>query len=634
MKRVVVISLLTLASTLYLINKCEPKNLRSSPISFTNVTKAVGLSSQPALKYGGPVVADFNQDGRYDLLISNHNTFPTELYWGTPRNTFKQHSKPIANWDVHGLSAADFDSDRDLDIVVAKGGNNGKKLNSLIFLKNENNSFVDASDDIGLPKYKGRGRSSCWGDFDTDGDLDLLAINLWVKDQNSTHFFFENVDRQKLSYRPPNNLARTRADKCLVTNLNKDRVPDIILFSPLSFWIGGGDFDFVEVTDDLLPKGFKKNKYVNAVAEADIDHDGDMDLYLARGLLHESIAKDTVFFNTDSGRVDLADNANLGRDRISFFASDDIILSDFHNGSRVKNASIPLYLGASNTKVDTPKFDERLVVSKAMASGMPDPIGNNGWFLGYLGDNKWRLEWNLVEKIVWDFKASIHNVESVQSSWIPSKRNLSDVLLIKDGSRYRAAQHALPPSSEGNNRGVITADFNNDGFDDFFVYRFGKLVDRVADALLVSVKGRKFREFFDHGGTVVGVKSHGDMGSAFDYNLDGCVDVLSGDNHYGKWNLFKNIKHKNYGNYVLITVGYSPSGLDPLGAEIKVKTKSFTQSKRVGSSGTSYSGSLLGIVHFGLDNHSSIDRVSVRWRNGEQSELVSLRANQQYKIGD
>ena len=83
------------------------------------------------------------------------------------------------------------------------------------------------------------------------------------------------------------------------------------------------------------------------------------------------------------------------------------------------------------------------------------------------------------------------------------------------------------------------------------------------------------------------------------------------------------------GNYAIVKVGYSPiNNVDPISADIIVKTATDTIHKRVSSRGEVFSQSLLNMVHFGLGNADSVKNITVRWRNGETAEFNNKKANQ------
>ena len=129
-----------------------------------------------------------------------------------------------------------------------------------------------------------------------------------------------------------------------------------------------------------------------------------------------------------------------------------------------------------------------------------------------------------------------------------------------------------------------------------------------------------------HGASDVGGPGNGDMGQAFDFDLDGDLDLLSGSEG-GKWYLHANERPGN-GNYALVKVGYAPtSQVDPIAAEVIVETATGTYRKRVGSAGEIFSQSLRNIVHFGLGDADRLQRVTVRWRDGETVFFENKSAN-------
>jgi hypothetical protein len=143
----------------------------------------------------GIAVGDVFGTGRLDLLVTNFAEDFTTLYRNLGGAMFEDVSEETgvgpATWKSlsWGAAFADFDSDGDLDLVIANGhiypqidrhpeiaGTYAQK-NQL--LENRGGRFVDVTGDAG-PGFQimMASRGLAVGDFDNDGDLDILISNL------------------------------------------------------------------------------------------------------------------------------------------------------------------------------------------------------------------------------------------------------------------------------------------------------------------------------------------------------------------------------------------------------------------------------------------------------------------------
>ena len=174
-----------------------------------------------------------------------------------------------------------------------------------------------------------------------------------------------------------------------------------------------------------------------------------------------------------------------------------------------------------------------------------------------------------------------------------------------------------------------------DGFNDFFVYRFGELKERIADVMLINNGDETFTtKVMTNATTELGQDSHGDMGTAFDYNLDGKIDILSGDDDNGLWHMYENNTDMNGNHFLLTRIGYSTTGTDPLGAKVTIVTDTGSQTKLIGSTSASHSQSVLNIAHFGLAKDKIVKSVNVRWRDGTEINLNNVLSDQISIIGN
>ena len=615
---------------------CGQSAAPSVPAQFAEVTEEAGITSTATWKYGGPTLADFNNDGREDLVLLNHHDYAAQYFLSSGDNKFVENEPVMDGEDVHGIAAGDYDADGLIDLIVSVGGGNGTNPRPPRMLRNTGDGFEDVTEASGIAGLGARGRSVRWIDLDTDGDLDLLSINAQqlATETGPRNILFENVGDGKFIYRDSGGFEDLEAERVLITDFNGDHLPDLITFEPLSVLKGTNEFYFDDVTAEWLP-GISDEQRHNtmAVAEADIDNDGDMDLYVARGKTYYQIANNALELDTETGRMDLRDEGNESEDGVSFTAGDSVTLSDFWHWPRGVDLTLPVYLGDAKRPIGTPT--DPVTVKASEASGFPAELRKNGWYLGHTGDDQWRLAWKLNGDLAWDVRASVTGVTAIQPDWEPAVLGMPDLLLVNEGNNFRSAPELLPVESADNNWGVITGDFDNDADADFFVYRFGRLHGRVEDVLLMNDGGNGFISSIDHGANNIAAGGHGDMGAPFDFDRDGSLDVLSGSDNYGYWHLYRNTTgdQGSVNRSITIHVGNSPTGTGAHGAEVYLSTASGTQFKRVGSGGAVHSQSFNEFVHFGLGRDDSAS-VRVRWRDGDEAILENLPNGTMHSVGE
>jgi hypothetical protein len=123
---------------------------------------------------------DYNKDGYLDILLTGitRESIPiTKIYRNNGNNTFTdQTSISLTGVYLGSATWGDYDDNGYLDIVLAGFTDpNGWGLTSKVYRNNGNNTFTEQTQISLLPV---RYSSTAWGDYDNDGDLDILLTGL------------------------------------------------------------------------------------------------------------------------------------------------------------------------------------------------------------------------------------------------------------------------------------------------------------------------------------------------------------------------------------------------------------------------------------------------------------------------
>ena len=296
----------------------------------------------------GVVFGDFDNDGDEDIYSVNTNdgnklrlyggnvniksTFPYNFIEAADRLHILGNNKTKEGEYIYdmGCTSADVDNDGDRDIYIScLYGEN--QLHENIYGK----KFRDFTKQAGLNFGETRSNVGIWGDVNNDGHVDLFVTN-----EDTTNMLFLNDGAgQFTEITHEAGLASSRSGKgATFGDIDLDGDLDLVVpyFSLRNRIYRNKGTDektnlvyFEDVTDDWLPSGSDSSAKSASATLADVDNDGDLDLYFANlvfsnrlyendgtgkftditmesGLLDSSLSHSGCFFDADnSGKLDL-----------------------------------------------------------------------------------------------------------------------------------------------------------------------------------------------------------------------------------------------------------------------------------------------------------------------------------------
>lgn len=299
---------------------------QSASLTVQDMATQAGIARVTNDNMGNSLSLDYNNDGVTDLLLSNHLIAPAELFRGEADGTFHKVQE-LPTSDRHYCASADFNRDGFADIYCSIGADKGtssSKSNEL-WMQGPEGTFVSVPDAYGANDPTGRGRDVATLDVDNDGWADLFVGNGYGIDYPSPNRLYKNnlgllFEDTVFTSKPgsggicvnaadfnedgwqdlfvcgrPHRLfvssgGQYFADKTGILGLPKDHSFD----GQWGDMNGDGRLDLVTVTDTkLLVSLWTGTAFVPAyqrslqagrnIALADIDQDGDLDVYLVQG---------------------------------------------------------------------------------------------------------------------------------------------------------------------------------------------------------------------------------------------------------------------------------------------------------------------------------------------------------------
>jgi hypothetical protein len=593
-------------------------------VKFTEVLKDFPRQEKNLRKWDAPVVADLDKDGYPDVLLNDHG-YGVQVQWNNKGNFTKPFD--IIMGDLHGISIGDFDKDGNLEVIMSRGGGSGSNARNSKMFRVVGREFIPLKD-FTIPLEMMRGRTVKFVDADNDGDLDLLNFAFPDADKKgaSENYIYQNDGKGELILHSTLPAIKVDGQKTLVTDFNNDNISDIILYGNgnVIAYQGNGNLTYKEVTKNIFPFSLDE---VTSIAEIDFDNDGDLDLYVTRGLDFE---KGETFFDKETQTFGFFTKRGE-------FQFDDLETGDVLNLENFQSQwpnNDTYFIGESSYDYEFPGEthsgkDIKLVNSNAL--GFPDNTNfsdKKGWYIGYVGNEKWR-----IAGFLWAPSTGIvHGIKSYTESKHP--KGLHSFLLENKNGKFEDVTKKANLFFEEHAMSSAVADFNNDGFEDILVIKRGNLIHANESIIFLNNGNSTFQKLESHQIISTELGAIGMAVEVLDYNNDGKIDVVIG-NERGKWHLFKNeFTSAKKNNYVVVEVSNSiKENASPLGAIVTLKSCSGNQVQRVGETASQYSQGFTTFMHFGLGDCSKSLKVKVTYSNGEVIEKTIDIFNQKVLVG-
>ncbi|MBC3759191.1 CRTAC1 family protein [Hyunsoonleella sp. SJ7] len=595
--------------------KAQNQNTQTQTMLSFSESKDFPKEERSRRKFDNAVIADLDQDGWLDLLLTEHAR-RVEVFWNN-KGTYEL-GQPFIFGDTHGISVGDYNGDGLQEVLVQPGGGDGKnprKLRAYTIYKDrtvsEENEFkhFEAS----------RGRAVKFFDADNNGEQDLILSAFPPnKKWERAHFLYKR-DTEKdfvfdglLPYADRFNMRTT------IIDFNNDGVKDFIFYggSKIIAVKGGENFEFIDVSEEVLGNLTNTN-LVNSVSEIDFDNDGDFDLFLTRSKHPFDSESD---YNEETKTYHFFDRRRAFHHEIQ--VEGDLILENL----QMAYPHFDINIGKNKTLYERTLDQhggQNLTITQKEGEGFPKDTEKEGLYIGYLGNNKWRLSGHTDSPT----SAVIHNVigkpETISLKDLPAK------LLENQNGTFVDVTAKLGIDLKEQTSSTAVGDFNNDGWSDLFVVRYGHSASKIEQFILLNNEGKNFNLIKNHGVVRTEIGSTGMGADALDYDKDGDLDIIY-CNERGRWHLFtNNLKSDN--NFVVVNVGNSPSGKAlPIGAVLTLKSDGKIYKRAVGATSSSYSQGLDTYLHVGLGKTATIEEAMVTWSNGESLKLNLSEVNKVY----
>lgn len=386
----------------------------------------------------GAAWIDYDMDGDLDLITGSQ--LGIFVYNRRGNKFLKTDPISIGLTDrrifVNGLTVADYNNDGCPDLYLAVASENNQK--DRLYKNNCAGGFDDVTEEAGInDPFMSFG--AAWGDYDSDGNLDLYVAN----------YGFPLGPLEYMTH--PNSLFRNKGDGTFerisgeagitgIANCPNLKEPKIL----------GGELKGASYKLGMEPK---KRSY--QPVWFDYDNDGDSDIFIAT-----DTGTSPLYKNSGNGKFEeVTHKAGLCREASGM----GVTIGDFNN-----DGWFDIYVTNTGANFLWVNQGDGRFLELAAQSGVANLVGL-GWGVGaYDFNNDGWLDLYMVNGVVGDKGMTLEEIK--QSGLLGETTSLADFLYINKGDgtfEDRTLEYGLP-KKEDLSEAAAFADYDRNGFVDFY----------------------------------------------------------------------------------------------------------------------------------------------------------------------
>ena len=554
---------------------------------------------------GGVAVGDINNDGLADIYFTS-NMYTNHLYLNKGDFHFEDITQEagvyggMEGWTT-GVTMADVNGDRFLDIYVCYSNLFDKQGANLLFINNGDLTFTERATEYGLD-FKGLSRQAVFFDYDLDNDLDMFLLNHSIHSKGT----YGHIDLR--------NKRDAEAGDKLYRNDN-GRFVDVTAESG--------------IYESILGYGL-------GVAIGDINWDGHPDIYISNDF-HED---DYLYYNNGNGTFSEALRSSVGHTSRASMGND---LADMNNDGLLDVVVVDM-------------MPEREDIRKS--SVFADPFNIDylkqrfGYHFQYRRNTLLLNRGNALKPIpgtdtafnLFSEIGQLAGIHATDWSWSPLFVDLDNDgykdLFVSNGIYRRLNDLDYLDHLKKNE---VQLELNSRKFQSKPApIDSDKLTEILQYAPSVPLQNYIFQSQGDlsyiNRAEEWGLADLGfSSGAAYaDFNNDGGMDLIV-NNTNGLATIYKNLIYldnldsldKN--NYIKIQLIGEDLNTHGIGSKVLIYTNEKTFFQELMAT-RGFQSAVEPVLNFGLGNAKMIDSLRVIWSTGEHQLLFNIKANQRIRL--